>query len=193
MTNLDSFIRTTKEEFFEVIENTDTENLKKAAEIIVSAAENNSRLHITGIGKPSYVAGYAASLISSIGLPAYMLHGTEAVHGSCGQLKVGDVVILISNSGETEELKSTANAVKNNGCRLIAITGNKNSWLGKFCEVCIEAKVKAEGGVLNKAPRNSILAETFAVQCLSILIQDYTNITPQEYIKRHPGGSLGKL
>ena len=80
------------------------------------------------------MAGYAASLFSSTGTPAYFLHGTEAVHGSCGQLVPGDVVIFISNSGETAEMKATVSAVKNNGCAVIGVSGNASSWLAQQSE-----------------------------------------------------------
>ena len=108
MDALKSFIDISKQEFLNYAESIDMESVKKAAEIIIGAKNNGNRLHITGIGKPAHIAGYAASLISSTGTPAYFLHGTEAVHGSCGQLVEGDIVICISNSGETAELKATA-------------------------------------------------------------------------------------
>lgn len=190
---LNSFIDISRKEFANFIENIDKESLKAAADMILDAKMQGKRLHITGIGKPAHIAGYAASLISSTGTPTYFLHGTEAVHGSCGQLSEGDIVICISNSGETSELKATAMAIKNNGCRVIAVTGNPDSWLGNFGEVCLTAGVKQEGGVLNRAPRASILAETYILQCLSVLLQEKSDITPESYIKRHPGGSLGVL
>jgi len=182
-----------KLEFDKYVESIDMESVKKAAEIIIEAKSNGNRLHITGIGKPAHIAGYAASLISSTGTPTYFLHGTEAVHGSCGQLSEGDIVICISNSGETAELKATAMAIKNNGCRIISVTGNPDSWLGKYGEVCLTAGVEQEGGVLNRAPRASILAETYILQCLSVVLQEASDITPESYIRRHPGGSLGQL
>lgn len=191
--NLKSFIDINKEELERIIQNVDENALQKAADIIISARKKGNRLHVTGIGKPSHVSTYVASLFSSTGTPTYYLHGTEAVHGSCGQLVEGDVVICISNSGETEELKATATAVKNNGCQVIALTGNQNSWLSTFADASLVAHVDHEGGVLNRAPRASILAEIFVLQCLSVLLQDEVNITPQEYVKRHPGGTLGKI
>jgi len=190
---LKSFIDISKSEFDKYVESIDMESVKKAAEIIIEAKNNGNRLHITGIGKPAHIAGYAASLISSTGTPTYFLHGTEAVHGSCGQLAEGDIVICISNSGETAELKATAMAIKNNGCRIISVTGNPDSWLGKYGEVCLAAGVNQEGGVLNRAPRASILAETYVLQCLSVVLQESSDITPESYIRRHPGGSLGRL
>lgn len=164
-----------------------------AAELIWQAEENGNRIHITGIGKPAHIASYMASLLSSTGTPTYFLHGTEAVHGSCGQLMEGDVVICISNSGETSELKATAIAVRNNGCKVIAVTGNPESWLAKFADAHITALIKEEGGPLNRAPRASILVETLMLQGLSVVLQERRNITPQEYVARHPGGALGQL
>ena len=107
-------------------------------------------MHVTGIGKPGHVAGYAASLLSSTGTPTYELHGTEAVHGSAGQVLPGDVVIAISNSGETTELKATVETLKNNGARLIALTGKADSWLAKQGDVTLIAGVKQEGDPMNK-------------------------------------------
>ena len=85
----------------------DKDAIGKAAEIIQASIRQGGRLHVTGIGKPGHIAGYIASLITSTGTPAYFLHGTEAVHGSSGQLVAGDVVIAISNSGNTDEMMAT--------------------------------------------------------------------------------------
>jgi len=193
MNVLQNFINISCEEFRLFTESIDQEQLRKAADHIIAAKKRGGRLHITGIGKPAHIAGYAASLFSSVGTPTYYLHGTEAVHGSCGQLAEGDVVICISNSGETAELKATAAAIRNNGCSVIALTGNPESWLGKYADLCLTAGVKREGGVLNRAPRASILVETYLLQCLSVLLQEDTALTHLQYVKFHPGGSLGKL
>ena len=190
---LDTFIHTAQNEFDAFAQATDYGAYDKAAQLILDAKGTHNRVHITGIGKPSHIAGYAASLISSTGTPAYFLHGTEAVHGSSGQLVAGDVVICISNSGETAEMKATVMAIQNNGCKIIAITGNPDSWLAKQSDAHLFAGVKQEGGPLNRAPRASILVETLALQMLSIVLQANRGLTPQEYVVWHPGGTLGKL
>ena len=169
------------------------EDYEKAMELIWQSQSAGGRLHITGIGKPGHVAEYMASLFSSTGTPCYFLHGTEAVHGSCGQLQAGDVVIAISNSGETAELKATVLAVKNNGCRVIGVTGNMNSWLARESDTCLFAGVNAEGGPLNRAPRYSIITELITLQTLSVALQVERAWTPQEYVRCHPGGALGEL
>lgn len=190
---LESFVNITKEEidgFFQFLK---TEDYTRAANLILNAENGGGRVHITGIGKPSHVAEYMASLLSSTGTPTYYLHGTEAVHGSCGQLVPGDVVICISNSGETSELKATVHAIKNNGCKVISVSGNPDSWLARAGDAFLFAGVAQEGGPLNRAPRASILAEILTLQGLSVVLQTAKGLTPQEYVKWHPGGSLGKL
>lgn len=181
------------QEFETFVGNVNNEEYLKATQLILQAQEKGNRIHITGIGKPSHVSAYGASLLSSTGTPTYFLHGTEAVHGSCGQLLPGDVVICISNSGETTELKATVNAIKNNGCHVIAITGNSASWLAKQGDVHLFAGVREEGDPLNRAPRASILAETYVIQRLSLLLQSHRNLDPAQYVKWHPGGTLGNL
>ncbi len=169
------------------------EDLRQAADLIWDAQQRGNRIHVTGIGKPGHIAGYYASLLSSTGTPAYFLHGTEAVHGSCGQLVKGDVVICISNSGETQEMKVTCEAIVRNGCTIIGVSGNPESWLAGFSAVHLTAHADEEGGPLNRAPRMSILAETYVLQALSVLLQDRHKQTPAEYVLRHPGGKLGQF
>ncbi|QAT51333.1 SIS domain-containing protein [Caproiciproducens sp. NJN-50] len=190
---VDLFLASAKKEFSDFADKLGGGTYEKAAEMILDAQRNGNRLHITGIGKPGHVSAYMASLLSSTGNPCYFLHGTEAVHGSCGQLVAGDVVICISNSGETAELKATAIAVRNNGCKLIAVTGNPQSWLGTYCDACLYAGVKEEGGPLNRAPRNSILAELLTLQALSVALQAERGWNPEQYVRCHPGGKLGQL
>ncbi len=187
------FVNISKEEFDAFTRTVDSAIYQQAAELIWNAEKNGNRVHITGIGKPSHVANYIASLFSSTGTPTYFLHGTEAVHGSCGQLVPGDVVICISNSGETQELKATVQAVKNNGCKVIAVTGNVDSWLARESDACLFAGVGREGGPLNRAPRSSILSEILVLQGLSVILQTAKGITPKDYVRWHPGGTLGHL
>lgn len=189
----DAFKKTSIEEFVNFMSALSYEQFEPAAQMILEAQAKGNRVHITGIGKPSHVANYIASLLSSTGTPTVFLHGTEATHGSCGQLVPGDVVICISNSGETAELKATATAILNNGCKIIAVTGNPDSWLATHAEAHLYAGVSQEGGPLNRAPRASILAETAVLQGLSVILQVNCGLDPKQYIKWHPGGALGHL
>lgn len=187
------FLDTVKTDLVDFIDGMDYSEIEDAADLIVEAQKKGGRVHVSGIGKPGHISGYIASLMSSTGNPTYFLHGTEAVHGSCGQLVPGDVVIFISNSGETAEMRSTVLAVKNNGCSIIGVSGNSDSWLAKESAVHIFAGVKKEGGPMGRAPRMSILAETLVLQALSVALQVHKDVSPQQYVKWHPGGALGKL
>lgn len=185
------FLSIAKESVDEYVAGIDFAALSAAKQLILAAEAKGNRLHVTGIGKPGHVSGYAASLFSSTGTPTYELHGTECVHGSAGQTRPGDVVIAISNSGETNELKATVTCLKGVGVHIIALTGNPNSWLANEAEVALIAGVKQEGDCMNKPPRASILAEIIELQCLSILLQNEFGLDPKQYVKWHPGGALG--
>lgn len=190
---LQNFIQTSLEITPQIYADLDEAALTAAADLIDNCRAKGGRLHITGIGKTAHVATYAAALFSSTGTPAYYLHGTESVHGSCGQLEANDAVIVISNSGKTVEILTAARAVQNNGCPIIAITGNADSPLAQMAALHLFAGVTQEGGPLNRAPRLSILAEMIVVQALSIVLQDRRDLTPQKYVTWHPGGALGQL
>ena len=185
------FLSIAKESVDEYVAGIDFAALSAAKQLILAAEAKGNRLHVTGIGKPGHVSGYAASLFSSTGTPTYELHGTECVHGSAGQTRPGDVVIAISNSGETNELKATVTCLKGVGVHIIALTGNPNSWLANEAEVALIAGVKQEGDSMNKPPRASILAEIIELQCLAILLQNEFGLDPKQYVKWHPGGALG--
>ncbi|GKH45758.1 carbohydrate isomerase [Oscillospiraceae bacterium] len=187
------FTARAREAFDQFVDGVEDAEYVKAAELILASRQKGGRLHITGIGKPGHVSGYGASLLSSTGTPTYFLHGTEAVHGSCGQLVPGDVVVCISNSGETAEMKTTVTAIKNNGCEVIGVSGNPDSWLAKQSAAHLFAGVCCEGGPLNRAPRASILAENFVLQRLSVLLQANRGLDPKQYVMWHPGGTLGQL
>ena len=190
---LKNFIDISKATTPGIYDSLDEAALTAAADLIDDCRAKGGRVHITGIGKTAHVATYAAALLASTGTPAYYLHGTESVHGSCGQLMEHDIVISISNSGKTMESLAAARAVLNNGCRLIAITGNPESPLAELSAIHLFAGVKQEGGPLNRAPRLSILAEMIVIQALSIVLQERRDLTPQKYVTWHPGGALGQL
>ena len=188
---VDVFLDIMKEQVNAFIDGIDYDSITAAKRLIQESEANGGRLHVTGIGKPGHVSGYAASLFSSTGTPTYELHGTECVHGSAGQVKPGDVVIAISNSGNTSELKATVSCLKGNGVKIISLTGNPDSWLAEQGDVTLIAGVKEEGDPMNKPPRASIIVEILMLQSLSILLQEDFGLNPQQYVKWHPGGSLG--
>lgn len=164
---------------------------ERAVALLRETEAAGGRVHVTGIGKPEHVAHYAASLLSSTGTPATFLHGTEAIHGSAGQVVRGDVVIAISNSGATE-LVATVDAVRALGARVIAVTGNPRSPLAARADLVLEAGVEREGGGLGFAPRASVAAELLVLAALSAALESARGFTRAEYHARHPGGSLGQ-
>ena len=190
---VEQFFAAVDTEFNAFLKARTAQEYQAAAQLILDAQAKGNRFHITGIGKPGHVSTYMASLFSSTGNPCYFLHGTGAVHGSCGQLVAGDVVICISNSGETGELKATVQAIKNNGCKVIGVSGNPDSWLAHESDAFLFAGIGQEGGPLNRAPRNSILAELLTLQALSVALQVENGWTPEQYVRCHPGGKLGQL
>ena len=169
----------------------DPESFERAVALLREVEAAGGRVHVTGIGKPEHVASYAASLLASTGTPATFLHGTEAVHGSAGQVVRGDLVIAISNSGATE-LVATADAVRALGARVIAVTGSPRSPLAARADLVLDAGVAREGGGLGFAPRASVAAELLVLAALSAALESARGFTRAEYHARHRGGELGK-
>ncbi|HET6305156.1 MAG TPA: PfkB family carbohydrate kinase [Myxococcota bacterium] len=165
---------------------------ERAAALIRSAAVNGGRVHVTGVGKPEHVAHYAASLLASTGTPATFLHATEAAHGSSGQIVAGDVVVAISNSGETLELRQAVEVARARGARVVAVTGAPRSSLGREADVVLDAGVAREGGGLGLAPRASVAAELLVLAALSAALEKVCGLTRADYHARHPAGTLGE-
>jgi arabinose-5-phosphate isomerase len=167
-------------------------SIERAIDLIQSARKGGARVHVTGTGKPEHVAHYAASLLSSTGTPATFLHATEVAHGSAGQVVEGDVVIAVSNSGETAEIRVAVEAVRRMGARVIGVTGRLSSWLAQQSDVAIEAGTEREGGPLGLAPRASVAAEVLVLAALAAGLERESGFTRAEYNLRHPSGALGQ-
>jgi arabinose-5-phosphate isomerase len=144
------------------------------------------------VGKPEHVARYGAALLSSTGTPATFLHATEATHGSVGQLARGDVLIALSNSGETRELLDAVRAARGLEARVVAVTARADSPLARAADVVLEARVEREGGGLGLAPRASVLAETLVIAALSAALEESRGFRREDYHLRHPAGTLGQ-
>lgn len=161
------------------------------ADTIEASTQDGGRVHLTGVGKSEYVANYIAALFSSTGTPSYFLHGTECVHGSAGQVMSGDIVIVISNSGETAEMKAAADLLKKNGATIIGVSGNRNSWLARESHEFLFAGVECEGSPLGFEPRASVLAQIYILAALSIELQARKNISHADFLSWHPAGNIG--
>jgi arabinose-5-phosphate isomerase len=189
---LEHFLRVAALELEGFLGSVDRASLERAVGLVLEGEEKGARVHVTGVGKPEHLARYAAALLSSTGTPSTFLHATEAVHGSVGQLREGDLLIAISNSGETSELLSCVAGARGMGARIVAVCGKPDSALARAASVVIPAGVADEGGPLGLAPRTSHVAQTLALQALSVLLQDRKRLTPAEYHRRHPKGALGR-
>lgn len=180
------------EELARLRERIDPRSFERALALVRDAQTRGGRVHVTGVGKPEHVAHYAASLLASTGTPATFLHATEAIHGSAGQVVSGDVVIAISNSGETQELRHTVEAVRAMGASVVGVTGAPHSWLAAKCDVWLDAGVAREGGPLGLAPRASVAAEVLVLAALAAGLERACGFSRVEYHRRHPAGALGK-
>ena len=167
--------------------------IEAAAQLILENEKMGGRVHVTGIGKSEHVARYAASMLSSCGTSSYFLHATECVHGSAGQLREGDVVIAISNSGETPELLDAVETVRDFGVKMISVSGRSESRLAQTSDVFLYAGVDNEGGALNLIPRVSVLAKIYVLCALSICLESHKGLSREQYARLHPGGMLGRL
>jgi arabinose-5-phosphate isomerase len=170
----------------------DPGGFERALDLIQGARAKGGRVHVTGVGKPEHVAHYGASLLASTGTPAVFLHATEVVHGSAGQVVEGDVVIAISNSGETAEVQAALEAVRRMGASVIAVTGRLDSALARQADVVLEARVDREGGPLGLAPRASAAAEVLVLAALAAGLERESGFSRAEYHRRHPSGTLGR-
>lgn len=180
------------DELSRLLDEVDATAFDAAVALVLGAEEKQRRVHVTGVGKPEHVARYAASLLSSTGTAATFLHGTEAIHGSAGQVAPGDVVIAISNSGDTAELRGAVEAVQALGAQIVAVAGRPDSWLARASQVSLHAGVSREGGGLGLAPRASVAAQVLVVAALSGALERARGFTAADYLARHPAGALGR-
>jgi len=150
------------------------------------------RVVISGMGKSGLVGRKIAATLSSTGTPSYFLHPAESTHGDSGILTKDDVVIAISNSGETAELLSLLPIVKRLGIQIIAMVGNTSSTLGDRSDVVLDIGVEREACPLNKAPTASTTATLAMGDALAVCLLKKRGFTAEDFLLFHPSGSLGK-
>jgi arabinose-5-phosphate isomerase len=153
---------------------------------------SSGRVVVSGIGKSGHIARKIASTMSSTGTPAYFLHAAEASHGDLGMLTRHDVLIALSNSGESAELLAIVPMIKREGAKLIAITGNAQSTLAKEADVHLDAGVAKEACPLNLTPTASTTATLALGDALAIALLDARGFGPEDFARSHPGGALGR-
>lgn len=165
------------------------DNFVNAVEIIY---KSKGRLVVTGIGKSAIIAQKIVATLNSTGTPSLFLHASEAIHGDLGMLQPSDVVICISKSGNSPEIKVLVPLLKRFGNKLIAITGNTTSFLGKEADFILNTYVDSEACPINLAPTNSTTAQLVMGDAIAVCLMEMKNFTAEDFAKYHPGGALGK-
>ena len=166
-----------------------TDDFVKATEIIFNS---EGRLVVTGIGKSAIIAQKIVATMNSTGTPSLFLHASEAIHGDLGMVQHEDVVICISKSGNSPEIKVLIPILKHFGNKLIAITGNTSSFLAKGADFILDTTVDSESCPNNLAPTNSTTAQLVIGDALAVCLMELREFNPQDFAKYHPGGALGK-
>ena len=150
------------------------------------------RVVVTGMGKSGHIGSKIAATLASTGTPAMFVHPGEASHGDLGMIKAVDVVLAISNSGESDELVSILPVLKRQGVPLIAMTGGMNSALAKHAHVVLDSSVDKEACPLNLAPTASTTAQLALGDALAVALLDARGFKAEDFARSHPGGSLGR-
>jgi arabinose-5-phosphate isomerase len=161
----------------------------RSVELILSS---HGRVVVTGMGKSGIICQKIASTLASTGTPAFFLHPAEGIHGDLGMIMKGDVVIAVSNSGETDEVVRILPVIKRLGAMLIAMSGNRESTLARSADVFLEISIKEEACPLGLAPTASTTATLAMGDALAVALLVERGFSAEDFALFHPGGALGK-
>jgi arabinose-5-phosphate isomerase len=164
------------------------ERFERAVELIRGCA---GRVIVTGMGKSGLIGRKIAATLASTGTPAYFLHPAEGVHGDLGMVTRGDVVVALSNSGETDEVLAILPLLKRLGVPIVLFTGNPGSALARQCEVVLDVGVPEEACPMNLTPTSSTTAALAAGDALALALLELRGLRPEDYAALHPRGALG--
>jgi len=165
------------------------DNFIKTIELILNS---KGRVIVTGIGKSAIIASKIVATFNSTGTPAIFMHAADAIHGDLGIIRKEDIIICLSKSGNTSEIKVLAPFLKNMGNKLIALVGNTDSYLAHHADLIIDTTVQKEAGPDNLAPTSSTTAQLVMGDALAVCLYECRGFTAEDFAKYHPGGSLGK-
>jgi len=165
------------------------DNFAEAVNLIYNS---KGRVIITGIGKSAIIATKIVATLNSTGTPSVFMHAADAIHGDLGLILKDDVVICISKSGNTPEIKVLVPLIMNAGNKMIAITGNKDSFLGLQADYVLNAFVEKEACPNNLAPTTSTTAQLVLGDALAVCLLELRGFSSKDFAKYHPGGALGK-
>ena len=169
-----------------------SEQVEAALELLLGCRSRRAKLVVTGVGKSGIVARKIAATFSSIGLTAVFLNPTDALHGDLGIVAADDVALLLSNSGETEELLAILPHLKRRGTGRIALVGRIDSALARGCDVVLDGSVDREVCPLNLAPTASTAVAMAIGDALAAVWMERAGISPEDFAINHPAGSLGR-
>jgi len=181
-------IQTEAEAVFALVDRIN-EQFEKAVSAIISC---KGRLVVLGVGKSGLIAQKIAATMASTGTPSQFVHPGDAFHGDLGMITKNDIVLIISNSGETHELIQIIPAIRNKKVHIIGMIGRENSTLYNSVDIIIDTSVEKEACLLNLAPTSSTTATLAMGDALSISILEHRGFSAQDFAELHPGGSLGK-
>ncbi len=165
------------------------EEFDQAVEMILTC---RGRVVVSGMGKPGLIGQKISATLASTGTPSLWLHPAEAIHGDMGRVRAEDIVIILSNSGETEEVVRLLPMVKRIGASIIAMTGNRGSTLAKHSDIALDVEVKEEACSLGLAPTSSTTAMLAMGDALAVALLEKRGFKEEDYAFFHPGGALGK-
>ena len=179
---------------------TEAEAIRKLASLVDTDFEDavhtilnsEGRVIVTGIGKSANIANKIVATMNSTGTPAIFMHAADAIHGDLGNIQKSDVVICISKSGNTPEIKVLLPLIKNSGNPIIAITGNPDSFLGRNADHVLNSYVEKEACPNNLAPTTSTTAQLVIGDALAVCLLNMKDFSSKDFAKYHPGGTLGK-
>jgi len=173
----------------EALANRLDENFYQAVRLILQC---QGRVVVSGMGKSGHIGGKIASTFASTGTPAFFMHPAEASHGDLGMIMQGDVLIALSNSGESDEILAILPPLKRLGATIIAITGKNDSTLAKAADIHLSAHVSKEACPLGLSPTSSTTVALALGDALALCVLDQRDFTAEDFARSHPGGSLGR-
>lgn len=162
------------------------------AEAVLEIYKSKGRVIVTGIGKSAIIAQKIVATFNSTGTPAIFMHAADAIHGDLGIIQQDDVVIFISKSGNTPEIKVLVSLIRNYKNKLIGITGNTSSYLAENANYVLNSYIEIEACPNDLAPTTSTTAQMVIGDCLAVCLVELRGFSSKDFAKYHPGGSLGK-
>ena len=165
---------------------------KSFVEACEACGNCKGKIIVMGLGKSGHIADKIAATFASTGTPAFFIHPSEAIHGDLGMIDKEDIVLILSYSGETEEIVSLIPIIKNMGITIIALTGNQKSKLSKEATINLNVEVKEEACPMNLAPTASTTAALAMGDAIAVALLEKKGFTKEDFAKSHPGGVLGK-